>query len=136
MAQPLRIRSIQAPLEARRGTLELAYRAQARDQRVYGRLEFKHPGEALFEVKFPVWFVEAPQFSFGGELTGNLSLDAGNYPKVNLMVRAWRTITRDGRDYYVGAEFVLVASGRTDMTGVAHWQCQGVALSNPTVGGG
>jgi hypothetical protein len=135
MAAPLQIRAIQAPLEARRGAVELARRAQAKGYTAYGRLEFRGTGGATFEVKFPVWFIEAPQMAFGAELTGNPVIDPTNYPRVNVLVRGWRTIRRDGRDYYVGAEFVVAVGGPSDITGIAHWQCQGTALTNPIVGG-
>lgn len=74
--------------------------------------------------------------SFGAELGGNQILTAGKYPRVNVMVRRWVTTRRGGAWYHTGAEFVVVVAGPSDMTAIAHWQCEGIGLTNPIFGTG
>lgn len=124
-------RQIQQPLERRRGEVETQRTAQAKVFQVYGRIEFSGSGETTFETHFPVWFIDAPQLSFGAELGGNQILEAGNFPRVNVMVRRWATANKGGHIYYLGAEFVIVADGPTTMIATAHWQAEGTGLANP-----
>jgi hypothetical protein len=127
-----RIRNVQAPFEARRADVERGKAVQGKTYQVYGRLEFQGPGETTANVTFPVWFfIDSPQFTFGAELGGNQAIEAGNFPRVNVMVRSWTTTVRNGVTYYTGAQLILVAEGSTDMTGIAHWQVEGTGLTNP-----
>jgi hypothetical protein len=132
-AGPVKVRTIQPALEGRRDELGKVAAASAKNYQVYGRVDFNGSGESTFDANFPVWFVEAPQLSFGGELGGNQILVAGNYPRVNVMVRTWMLTERSNYTFYTGAQFVLVIEGPAEMTGVAHWQIEGVGLSNPIV---
>lgn len=136
VTQPALVRSVQQPTEARRGQVERGKAVQAQIFQVFGRVEFTGAGETTFDAKFPVWFLEAPQVSFGGELGGNQILVAGFFPKISIMVRSWQTTRRSGHAYYTGAQFILVADGPTDMIGIAHWQCEGTGLTNPLFGTG
>lgn len=135
-ANPRFVRSLQQPAEARRGQVERGVAVQAQIFQVFGRVDLQGSGETTFETKFPVWFTEAPQMSFGAELAANQILTAGKYPRVNLLVRRWVQTRRGGTFYYTGAEFVVVVDGPNDMSSIAHWQCEGVGLTNPLFGTG
>lgn len=128
---PKIIRAIQRPTEARRGQVESGKAVRAQVFQVYGRVELQGAGETTFDANFPVWFLEPPQVSSGGELGGNQILVAGSFPRINIMVRSWVTKRRAGAVYYVGAQFIAVADGPADMTIVGHWQCEGTGLTNP-----
>lgn len=131
MAAP-RVRNVQPMLNSRQADLARGAAVQGKSYQVYGRVEFQGPGESTFDARFPVWFfAESPQVSFGGELAGNQALTAGQFPRINVMVRSWTTTVRNSVTYYTGAQFVLVADGPTDMTGIAHWQVEGTGLTNP-----
>lgn len=133
---PAVVRAVQQPTEARRGEVERGQAVRAQIFQVFGRVELQGAGEALFDAAFPVWFLDPPQLSFGGELGGNQALTAGQFPTVNIMVRSWQTTRRAGHVYYVGAQFIVVVTGPADMFVTAHWQCEGVGLTNPLVGQG
>lgn len=130
---PATVRAVQQPVEARRGAVEQGKNVQAQVFQVYGRVDISGAGEATFDANFPVWFQEAPQISFSGELTGNQILTAGQYPTISVMVRRWTQKRRAGAMYYVGAQFIVVIDGPTETTAIAHWQCEGVGLTNPLI---
>lgn len=131
---PSVVRAYQQPGQARASTLALAQAAQAQIFQVFGRMEMQGTGQATFTAEFPVMFVDPPQVSFGGELGGNQILVAGQYPTINILVRTWHKQKRAGHTYYSGADFVVVATGPADQTLLAHWQCEGVGLTNPLAG--
>lgn len=131
ISHPAVVRAVQQPAQGRQATLALGQAAQAQIFQVYGRVELQGVGEATFSSAFPVWFLDAPQVSFGGELSGNKALTTGSFPTISLIVREWQTKKRAGRLYYTGAEFVVKAGGTSDMTMIAHWQCEGTGLTNP-----
>lgn len=128
---PKIVRAIQRPIEARRGLIEQGKNAQAQIFQVYGRVELVGAGEITFDANFPVWFLEPPQISCGGELGGNQAIEAGDFPTVNIMVRSWVMKRRAGHTYYVGAQFIAVVSGPGTMIIIGHWQCEGTGLTNP-----
>lgn len=130
---PLRIRSIQPAVERRRGEVENARAAQARIFQVYGRVSFTGSGELSYEGKFPIWFTEVPQITFGGELDPTVTLVAGQWPTLSLFVFKWTTREKNHHTYYIGAQFIIVVGGPSTMGGIAHWQLEGVGLKNPLV---
>jgi hypothetical protein len=134
VVQAKTIRQVQQPFETRRSKIEVHRTAQAKIYQVFGRVEFQGSGETTFDVKFPVWFVDPPQITFGAELGANQILEAGTFPRVNLMVRRWDVNIRGGHTYYLGAQFIMVVDGPAEMVAIAHWQCEGTALTNPLTG--
>ena len=127
--------SIQAPFEKRRGGIERQRSVQGRNHRVEGRFPFTNPitgaGESVVAVNFPVWFIDKPSMSFGGELDINEVLIDGAFPTLSALVKTWTTQVRDGATYYVGANLLVVSSGAPNQRMFVHWQMEGKALVNP-----
>lgn len=130
------MRTIQGPLEARRGRVERSKSAQGRVHAVDGFVQTLGAGETTVDIEFPVSFIERPCFTFGGELGENEVLEDGNFPTISLVVKNWKLATRGGADYYVGATLIVVSTGTTTQKMIAHWKMEAVALTNPLLSTG
>lgn len=98
-----------------------------------GFVEVAGAGEGLVDINFPVWFLEVPVMSFGGELGPNEVLVDGSFPTLNVMVKSWVRTAKNGTDYYTGATLIIVTTGSVAQRATAHWQGEGRALVNPLV---
>lgn len=127
--------------EQRRGEVERGYSVRGGVFRLLGTRDLSKAGEVLDVVNFPVWFLERPSISGGGELAPNEALVDGDFPRWNVGVKQWRTTEQGGVGetglvtMYVGATFIFVAEGPAAMRSTIHWQLEGRALRNPLVGG-
>lgn len=102
---------------------------------VEARVKVRGSGETRTAIEFPVLYAEKPIFTFGGELGGNHSPEAGNYPVISVMVLEWDVVERsDQRTYYRGCEVGIVALGRTLQRVTAHLLFEGLAFRDPTIG--
>lgn len=92
-------------------------------------------GEVLIDIHFPVWFVERPNMTFGGELDENDFVTDRKHPTVSMVVVAWekKQADRVGGGYYVGAQIACVTTGRVDNRIWLHWRAEGDAMQNPVV---
>jgi len=91
--------------------------------------------ESLYDVNFPVWFVEKPSMSFGAELDDTQSPTAQAFPKVSIVVARWRKKQEDrpGDGYFTGAQLAVVISGPVaGFKMIVHWQAEGQAMRNPS----
>lgn len=123
----------QAPLEDRRGTVNRVESMSGRDHFVQGHLTLAGAGEASIEVRFPVWFIEKPIFTFGGELAEGESPTQTKYPTISAVVLRWILQEYPGDiHYWSGAILGAVSTGIPEQNLVLHWQFQGRALRNPT----
>lgn len=120
--------------EARRHDIQRIDDFLIKPTRVSGFYEIIFDGtstaqEALLDVVFPVWFVDRPAMSFGGELVRDLVED-GNYPTISCVVVAWEKVNdlRPGGGYYSGATLAVVATGRMEERMIVHWQAEAKAL--------
>lgn len=131
---PFRMRPpTQAPLEDRRGVIERIEGMAGRVHRVQGHFSKKGAGEASIEVRFPVWFIEKPIFTFGGELAENTSPTTRKFPTISVIVLNWILQEYPGDiNYYIGAILGPVSTGTSDQEIIVHWQFEGKALRNPT----
>jgi hypothetical protein len=104
----------------------------------HGRVLVKGVGESTIAVNFPVWYIEVPTFTFGGELSeGHPPMD-GQYPVFSASVMKWRVLRPDRtlntgglRKYYRGARLALVQFGPDAQDFWFHWQFVGMAITNP-----
>lgn len=118
--------------EARRAT---ARNSDMDRTQVESRIKVRGSGETRTVIDFPVLFSEKPIFTFGGELTGNSTPEATNYPVISVMVIGWKTIERsDQRTYYAGCEVAIVTLGKENQRVIAHCLFEGMAFRDPTVG--
>lgn len=129
-------RPINSVLEGRRGEVERQRSVQGGSHRISGFVEVAGAGEVLADVNFPVWFIERPSMSFGGELGPNEPLEVENYPTVSVMVKSWAKRQKAGADYFTGATLIVVTSGPEKQRVIAHWQMEGRALVNPLLSTG
>lgn len=121
-----------APFDARRGTINRIESMTGKVHRVQGFFTLTGAGELSVEVDFPVWFIENPICSFGGELAANEFPEAGFYPTVSVVVLAWKKEDRPGDvSYFSGAHLGAVTTGKAGQVLVVHWQMEGKALRNP-----
>lgn len=122
-----------APLEERRGTANRLDAITGKLHSVQGFIEIIGSGEALLDVNFPVWFMDKPTFTFGGEMAPDQVLTTGQYPMLSVLVHRWRMKDYpNGVSYYAGATLIIVTTGTDDQKLLGHWQAQGKALRNPT----
>jgi hypothetical protein len=99
---------------------------------IQGFFDVVGSGEALLDVPFPVWFMERPLFTFGGEMAPDQVLTTGAYPTLSVLVHRWRMKDHPGaKSYFTGATFIVVSGGADDQKLLVHWQMQGTALRNP-----
>jgi len=110
---------------------------------IKGRTKVLGVGEATVDVPFPVIYLEAPTFTFGGELAEGSALEPTNFPTISAIVFAWDINEPDldltgqtMRIHYRGARLAIVTTGPTSTDMYLHWQFTGRALSNPGSGGG
>lgn len=102
---------------------------------VEARVKVRGSGETRTAIEFPVLYSRKPIMTFGGELNGNHTPEAGNYPVISVMVVEWTTVERsDQRTYYTGCEVVIVALGKTTQRVTAHILFEGLAFRDPTIG--
>lgn len=121
-----------SPLESRRAAVGRIDAMGAKVHRVQGFLTVDGAGEAAVEVAFPVWFIERPLCTFGGEMAENESPEAGGFPTVSVVVLAWAFQDYPGGvRYYSGARLAVVTTGRDGHQMLVHWQAEGKALRNP-----
>lgn len=118
-------------IEQRRGVVERNRSVQGAVYSIAGFIKCNGAGEGLYETNFPMMFQERPAMSFGAELADNSTLEDGNFPWVNVMVKSWKKIKKDGQTFYTGCTLIIVASGHETMSYTAHWQATGRALTNP-----
>lgn len=122
-----------APFEARRGAAERMDSATGRVHSIQGFMEIVGSGEALLDVNFPVWFLEKPTFTFGGEMAVDQVLTVGAYPMLSVIVHRWRMKDfPNGVSYFAGATLIVVTTGTPEQKLIGHWEAQGKALRNPS----
>jgi hypothetical protein len=121
-----------APFDQRRGAVNRIEAMTGKVHRVQGFFTLTGAGERSVEVDFPVWFVENPVLTFGGELAPNEFPEAGYYPTVSVVVLAWKLKTPTPEvNYYVGAHLGAVTTGKAAQVLIVHWQVEARALRNP-----
>jgi len=124
--------SVTGGLERRRGDVERMRNQEVQIHRVSGRQLMDGVGEALFDINFPVTFMEIPSFSFGGELDGNLAPVQGEFPTISAIVVKWNTVEKiPGHFHYKGATLCVVTTGTTGHRIWIHWHMEGKAFRNP-----
>lgn len=122
-----------APLEARRGVAGRLDAVTGKEHAIQGFVEIVGAGEALLDVSFPVWFLEKPTFTFGGEMGPDQVLTPGQYPTLSILVHRWNMREYSNSvSYFAGATLIVVATGSATQSLIGHWQAQGRALRNPT----
>lgn len=100
--------------------------------KVWGLISILGPGEALLDVLFPVLFTELPAVSSSFHLADGEVVESGNFPVINVGVKAWNFDQKLGKTrFYKGAELLIVATGHADMRATAHWQLEGRAVVPP-----
>lgn len=121
------------PFEYRRGEVERIIADQIAPTRVSGFELIQGAGEVAFDVHFPIWFVEKPAMSFGGELDDTQPLTEKKYPTVSVVVFRWekKLTDRPGGGYFTGATLAVVTTGPNDLNMTVHWQAEGKAMTNP-----
>ncbi len=124
--------SVQQPFEARRGDVSRAQSVEVQLTRISGTILVEGAGEITVPVSFPVWFVERPGFSFGGELSDNHWPAEGNFPTISVVVTKWDINERStyGR-FYRGADLAIVTEGQNDQQMWVHWHVEAKAFMNP-----
>jgi hypothetical protein len=142
LAPPPRLGGKLGHLEARRSDVNRVNDFLIRPNRVSGFYEIFFTGtattqEVALDVVFPVWFVDRPAMSFGGELLRDI-VEAGSFPTISVVVTSWTKTydVRPGGGYYTGCTFAVVVSGREGEEMIVHWQADGKALHLTGGGGG
>lgn len=114
---------------------------RAAEHVIKGRTKVLGVGEATVEVRFPVVYLEAPTFTFGGELAEGSILSPGEFPTVSAIVSRWQVDEPDldlfgqtMRIHYRGATLAIVTTGPADTDVYLHWTFTGRAISNPGTG--
>lgn len=121
-----------APFEARRGTTNRLDDVTGKIHSIQGFVNIVGAGEAILDVNFPVWFLEKPLFTFGGEMAPGEVLTAGQYPMISMIVHSW--VMKDypnNVSYFAGAHLIVVTTGSATQRLIGHWQAQAKALRNP-----
>lgn len=120
-------------IERRREELTRMADFSIRPTRIAGFDKVVDPGEVLFEVNFPVWFVERPAMSFSGELPEGVAPVDGKFPTVSVVVARWKKSLPDRPDggFYSGAFLAVVTTGHAGLEMLVHWQAEGKAMRNP-----
>lgn len=133
------------PSQARAsGQLQHVQRVQAADAahaqsvtnqvfKVWGLIDIEGTGEALFDVTFPVHFVEFPSFGRGWSLMEGEVITTGSYPTCDLGVHS---LTHDDDDqtqlrYYTGAKLIIIPTGLETQHLVGHYSFEGRAIVPP-----
>lgn len=123
-------------LEHRHRQRVTAQNSNMRRTQVEAKVRVVGSGETRATIDFPVLFSDKPIMTFGGELVGNSTAEAGNYPVISVMVDNWDTVERsDDREYYRGCEVLIVALGKENQRVDAHVLFEGMAFRDPTIGG-
>jgi hypothetical protein len=127
-----------SPMERRREELTRMADFAVKPTRIAGFDKTVGPGEVMFEVNFPVWFVERPAMSFSGELPENVAPVERKFPTVSVVVAKWKMVQAERPDggFYGGAFLVVVTTGHAELEVLVHWQAEGKAMRNPAAGSG
>ena len=121
------------PFEQRRGDLNRMEGFLVKPTRVTGFELTIGAGEVSIDVKFPVWFVEKPSMSFGGELEEGEFIQDRKFPTVSVVVVRWEKAQAErGGGWFVGANLAVVTTGKKDHRMWVHWQAEGKAIANPS----
>lgn len=122
-------------IEQRRQDLSRVDDFLIKNTAVSGRILVVGAGETVVEVAFPVWFIERPNFTYGGELEEGQSIEAENFPTISGIVETWtmKKAERLGGGYYVGARVICVTTGKENQNIYLHWRCEGKAITNPAL---
>lgn len=123
--------------ERRRRQLDQVNDAIATHTIISGEITVVGGGDVAADINFPVWFVEKPIMTFGGEVAGTVDLTLGSFPLVSALVGKWDIQSLDavqggkfsGRMFYAGAQMLLSIDGASDI--IVHYQFSGMALTNP-----
>ena len=98
-------------------------------------------GEVILPVVFPVWYIEPPQFYFGGALASNSPTEPGLFPTISSVVGDWEVerpdlenFGFDMRIYYRGAQLAVVTQGQPEQEMYLHYTFSGLAVTNPVFG--
>lgn len=122
----------QRAMEQRRGTISRIHDVTVKLHRTSGFVTVQDPGEVALDVHFPLWYVERPGMSFGGELADGHSAEATNFPTVSVVVLRWLKQTRgDIGQWFTGATLGIVTTGREGHKMIVHWHAEGKAMVNP-----
>lgn len=128
--------NLRRTLDAQRAERATSSNSDMARTQVEARVKVRGSGETRRAIEFPVVYARKPIMTFGGELNGNHSPEAGNYPVISVMVLEWTTVERgDQRTYYTGCEVGIVALGRPAQRVTAHILFEGLAFRDPTIGG-
>jgi hypothetical protein len=116
---------------------ELLTGSTAGESIVKGKIKINGGGDAEADINFPVWFIESPHMTFGGEVSGSVDLTLGSFPIISAIVGRWTikeldsTETRTfGRKFYTGCQLLISVDGTTDV--IIHYQFTGTSITNPT----
>lgn len=120
-------------MEDRRAEVGRIEAMSGQEIRTFGFVEVEGSGELVFDVVFPVRYLERPFFSFGAELMPNQGIVTGSYPTVSQIVKSWtKFVAADGvTEYYTGATIVAVLMGHAEIRSILHWQVLAMAIMNP-----
>lgn len=100
---------------------------------ISGFVSLDGPGQALFDVPFPLIYTEKPTLQPGYELDAGQVLDPTNFPTLSLGVHFYTfKEPQPGVRHYTGARLIIVATGHANMKMIVHYRFEGVALVNPT----
>lgn len=127
----LNIGNPQLAIEQRRGQVERGRQSQGGLFRLSYTFNVTGAGEAEREINFPVWFVNPPALSHGGEVEATTVLESGNFPWSSVMACGYSTQLRAGVTYYVGCRVLLVMGGTPEQKGTLHFHVEGQALQGP-----
>jgi hypothetical protein len=142
-AQQSRARAANMPAVIARAQRDVVRNRDVRaaEHVIKGRTKVLGVGEATVEVKFPAIYLEAPTFTFGGELAEGSVLAPGRFPTISAVVSRWDVHEPDlelfgqtMRIHYRGAILAIVTTGPSDTDLYLHWTFTGRALSNPGTG--
>jgi hypothetical protein len=119
-------------VERRRNTIDRTKDASVKLHRTTGFVTVAGAGEVALDVYFPVWYIERPGMSFGGELDEGHSAVEGSFPTCSVMVGRWILETRgELSKWYRGATLLIVTTGAEGHQVVIHWHVEGKAMVNP-----
>lgn len=118
-----------------RKTLDTVISNLATTHSVDGKFLINGAGEASQFVKFPVSFIERPNFVTGGELNPGSVATSGSYPTISCVISSWeiQQLGNAGfaKEYFTGAYILVVTTGVSTQKMWVHWRATGRALSNP-----
>lgn len=125
------------------GGLQAAARTRASDTahldsmvgkiiKTWGLIDTDGSGELLFDVTFPIVFLELPAMSFGFSLLEGETITTGVFPTCSVGVHSFvYSARRSGPRYYSGAKLIIVTTGLSDQQMTIHYQFEGRAIVPP-----